>query len=208
MITRPHHRSGAAAAGEQFAAQEGQHANQSGTARPRGRATRSTFLRRFHRFFRFTNSWLPAALRLAMAPARSTTGGPGAGAIEVRAARRCRPDDARADRRACDRGDRAQGRRSRRPARPSQPRAAHPRLHHRHGRPVRLDVRRHAHADQAGASRALVRCSGARPWRGRRPRHRAARCRSAYFRRDFHQPDRSARARPSSADELLPDLAS
>ena len=71
---------------KQFAAQEGQHANQHERyfACLRGQGYEiDTFLRRFHRFFRFTNSRLPAALRLAMtAGAEHYTAVLGAGAIE------------------------------------------------------------------------------------------------------------------------------
>ena len=71
---------------KQFAAQEGQHANQHekyfDCLRGQGYEI-DTFLRRFHRFFRFTNDRLPAALRLAMtAGAEHYTAVLGAGAIE------------------------------------------------------------------------------------------------------------------------------
>ena len=71
---------------KQFAAQEGQHANQHekyfDCLRAQGYAI-DTFLRRFHRFFLWTNRWLPARLRLAMtAGAEHYTAVLGAGAIE------------------------------------------------------------------------------------------------------------------------------
>jgi predicted metal-dependent hydrolase len=71
---------------KQFAAQEGQHANQHeqyfDCLRAQGYEI-DTFLRRFHRFFRWTNRWIPAPLRLAMtAGAEHYTAGLGAGAIE------------------------------------------------------------------------------------------------------------------------------
>jgi hypothetical protein len=70
----------------QFAAQEGQHANQHeryfDCLRAQGYEI-DTFLRRFHRFFRFTTDWIPAPLRLAMtAGAEHYTAVLGAGAIE------------------------------------------------------------------------------------------------------------------------------
>lgn len=71
---------------KQFAAQEGQHANQHekyfDCLRAHGYEI-DPFLRRFHRFFRWTNRWLPAPLRLAMtAGAEHYTAVLGAGAIE------------------------------------------------------------------------------------------------------------------------------
>lgn len=70
----------------QFAAQEGQHANQHekyfDCLRRQGYAI-DGFLRRFHRFIRLSNDRLPAALRLAMtAGAEHYTAVLGAGAIE------------------------------------------------------------------------------------------------------------------------------
>lgn len=70
----------------QFAAQEGQHARQHeryfDCLRRQGYQI-DGFLRRFHGFFRFTNRWLPARLRLAMtAGAEHYTAVLGAGAIE------------------------------------------------------------------------------------------------------------------------------
>lgn len=70
----------------QFAAQEGQHANQHEKYFDRLRAQGyeiDGFLRRFHAFFRVTNRWVPARLRLAMtAGAEHYTAVLGAGAIE------------------------------------------------------------------------------------------------------------------------------
>ena len=71
---------------KQFAAQEGQHANQHekyfDCLRAQGYEI-DQFLRRFHAFFRFTNHWLPARLRLAMtAGAEHYTAVLGGGAIE------------------------------------------------------------------------------------------------------------------------------
>lgn len=71
---------------KQFAAQEGQHANQHekyfDCLRAQGYQI-DTFLRRFHRFFLWTNRWVPAPLRLAMtAGAEHYTAVLGAGAIE------------------------------------------------------------------------------------------------------------------------------
>lgn len=71
---------------KQFAAQEGQHANQHekyfDCLRAQGYEI-DRFLRRFHAFFRFTNRWLPARLRLAMtAGAEHYTAVLGTGAIE------------------------------------------------------------------------------------------------------------------------------
>lgn len=71
---------------KQFAAQEGQHANQHEKYFDclRGQGYRiDTFLRRFHRFIRLTNAWMPASLRLAVtAGAEHYTAVLGAGAIE------------------------------------------------------------------------------------------------------------------------------
>jgi hypothetical protein len=71
---------------KQFAAQEGQHANQHekyfDCLRAQGYEI-DEFLRRFHAFARFTNRWLPARLRLAMtAGAEHYTAVLGTGAIE------------------------------------------------------------------------------------------------------------------------------
>lgn len=71
---------------KQFAAQEGQHANQHekyfDCLRAQGYEI-DRFLRRFHAFVRFTNRWLPARLRLAMtAGAEHYTAVLGTGAIE------------------------------------------------------------------------------------------------------------------------------
>lgn len=71
---------------KQFAAQEGQHANQHekyfDCLRAQGYEI-DAFLRRFHRFFRWTNAALPASVRLAMtAGAEHYTAVLGAGAIE------------------------------------------------------------------------------------------------------------------------------
>jgi predicted metal-dependent hydrolase len=71
---------------KQFEAQEGQHANQHekyfDCLRAQGYEI-DRFLRRFHAFFRFTNRWLPARLRLAMtAGAEHYTAVLGTGAIE------------------------------------------------------------------------------------------------------------------------------
>lgn len=69
-----------------FAGQEGQHANQHEKYFDRLRAQGyeiDTFLRRFHTFFRLTNRWLPAPLRLSItAGAEHYTAIFGAGAIE------------------------------------------------------------------------------------------------------------------------------
>lgn len=71
---------------KQFAAQEGQHANQHekyfDCLRAQGYRI-DPFLRRFHRFFRWTTNRVPAALRLSMtAGAEHYTAVLGAGAIE------------------------------------------------------------------------------------------------------------------------------
>lgn len=70
----------------QFAAQEGQHANQHekyfDCLRAQGYDI-DAFLRRFHRFVGWTNRWVPASLRLSMtAGAEHYTAVLGAGAIE------------------------------------------------------------------------------------------------------------------------------
>lgn len=71
---------------KQFAAQEGQHANQHEKYFDclRGQGYRiEIFLRRFHRFIGLTNAWMPASLRLAVtAGAEHYTAVLGAGAIE------------------------------------------------------------------------------------------------------------------------------